>query len=325
MEYTKIIKEVGRGKNHARDIDRETARELYRSMLAGEVPELELGGLLIALRIKGEGEEEMLGFYEAMQERMMRLTPPAGRPQPIVIPSYNGARRQANLTPLLALLLSKLGLPVVVHGVSNDATRVTSEAVFAALHITAAKDVETAQQQLDNGELVFLTVNTLCAPLAAQLDLRWRMGVRNSAHTLAKLATPFGAAEALRLSSVSHPEYIPRVAKFFSAIGGTALLMNGTEGEVYANPQRCPAMNLITPQQPEPWLLQPREDEPAAEGEVLPSAKDADVTAGWIQRVLNKDLPVPQALRLQIACCLVAVGQVADVEDGLARLAAEGY
>ncbi len=325
MEYTKIIKEVGRGKNHARDIDRETARELYRSMLAGEVPELELGGLLIALRIKGEGEEEMLGFYEAMQERMMRLTPPAGRPQPIVIPSYNGARRQANLTPLLALLLSKLGLPVVVHGVSNDATRVTSEAVFAALHIAAATDAQTAQQQIDKGELVFLTVNTLCAPLATQLDLRWRMGVRNSAHTLAKLATPFGAEEALRLSSVSHPEYIPRVAKFFSAIGGTALLMNGTEGEVYASPQRCPAINLITPQQPQPLLLQPREDEPAAEGEELPSAKDAEVTAGWIQRVLNKDLPVPQALRLQIACCLVAVRQVAHVEDGLARLAAEGY
>ena len=325
MEYTKIIKEVGRGKNHARDIDRETARELYRSMLAGEVPELELGGLLIALRIKGEGEEEMLGFYEALQERVVRLTPPAGKPQPIVIPSYNGARKQANLTPLLALLLSALGLPVVVHGVSNDATRVTSEAVFAALGIAPVTDAQTAQQQLDTGELVFMTVDTLCAPLAAQLDLRWRMGVRNSAHTLAKLATPFAADEALRLSSVSHPEYIPRVAKFFRAVGGTALLLNGTEGEVYANPQRCPAINLITPQQPEPLLLQPREDHPAAEGEVLPSAKDADVTAGWIQRVLNKDLPVPHALRLQIACCLVAVGLGTDIEDGLARLEAAGY
>lgn len=34
---------------------------------------------------------------------------------------------------------------------------------------------------------------------------------------------------ALRLSSVSHPEYIGRVAKFFSDIGGRALLMHGTE------------------------------------------------------------------------------------------------
>ncbi|WP_437608278.1 DNA-binding protein YbiB [Erwinia sp. V71] len=325
MEYTKIIKEVGRGKNHARDIDRETARALYRSMLAGEVPELELGGLLIALRIKGEGEEEMLGFYEAMQERMMRLTPPAGRPVPVVIPSYNGARRQANLTPLLALLLSALGLPVLVHGISHDATRITSEQVFAALGITAVTDAASAQQRLDNGELVFMTVDTLCPPLAAQLALRWRMGVRNSAHTLAKLATPFGTETVLRLSSVSHPEYIPRVAKFFSAIGGTALLMNGTEGEVYANPQRCPAINLITPQQAEPEQLLARQDESVLQGEALPSAKEAEVTAGWIQRVLNKDVPVPQALRLEIACCLVAAGQVTDIDDGLAQLDAAGY
>ena len=99
MELNKIIKEVGRGKNHARDIDFATAQALYRAMLAGEVPDLELGGLLIALRIKGEGEEEMRGFYQAMQQQMMHLQPPAGRAMPVVIPSYNGARRQGNLTP----------------------------------------------------------------------------------------------------------------------------------------------------------------------------------------------------------------------------------
>ena len=37
MEYSKIIKEVGRGKNHARDLDEETARALYARMLNGEV------------------------------------------------------------------------------------------------------------------------------------------------------------------------------------------------------------------------------------------------------------------------------------------------
>lgn len=93
MDYRKIIKEIGRGKNHARDLDRDTARGLYAHMLNGEVPDLELGGVLIALRIKGEGEAEMLGFYEAMQNHTIKLTPPAGKPMPIVIPSYNGARK----------------------------------------------------------------------------------------------------------------------------------------------------------------------------------------------------------------------------------------
>lgn len=63
MEYKKIIKEVGRGKNHARDLDINTAYQLYHCLLDGAVPELEMGSILIALRIKGEGEEEMPGFY----------------------------------------------------------------------------------------------------------------------------------------------------------------------------------------------------------------------------------------------------------------------
>lgn len=119
MDYRKIIKEIGRGKNHARDLDRDTARGLYAHMLNGEVPDLELGGVLIALRIKGRGSRDAR-LYEAMQKHTIKLTPPAGKPMPIVIPSYNGARKQANLTPLLAILLHKLGFPVVVHGVSED-------------------------------------------------------------------------------------------------------------------------------------------------------------------------------------------------------------
>lgn len=135
MDYTKIIKEVGRGKNHARDLDLVTARALYTRMLNGEVDDLELGAILIALRIKGEGEAEMQGFYEAMQLQTIRLTPPVAKPMPIVIPSYNGARKQANLTPLLAVLLHKLGFPVVVHGVSHDPTRILTETIFALMGI----------------------------------------------------------------------------------------------------------------------------------------------------------------------------------------------
>lgn len=322
LQYNKLIKEVGRGKNHARDLDEETAYQLYRAMLNDEVPDLEMGTLLIAMRIKGEGEGEMSGFYRAVQERVLSLTPPANKPLPIVIPSYNGARRQGNLTPLLALLLSRLGFPVLVHGVSEDATRVTSETVFQALGVAAVNDAPSAQAKLEQGEPVFISVDHLCAPLAKQLGLRWRMGVRNSAHTLAKLITPFDEAAALRFASVSHPEYIPRVAKFFSAQGGRALLLNGTEGEVYANPLRCPAMSLIDGAGAQPQELVARQPEAACD---LPASKEAAVTAAWIQQVLDKARPVPQSLRLQIACCYQASGRSASLDEGLTALAAAGY
>ncbi|MGJ0126141.1 DNA-binding protein YbiB [Pantoea sp. RHCKP32] len=321
MELNKIIKEVGRGKNHARDIDFDTAVALYSAMLAGDVPDLELGAILIALRIKGEGEAEMRGFYQAMQAQMMSLRAPENRPMPIVIPSYNGARRQGNLTPLLALLLAKLGFPVLVHGVSDDATRITSEAVFAALGIAPVTTAAAAQAKLEQG-LAFITIDHLCPPMAKQLSLRWRMGVRNSAHTLAKLATPFAERAALRLSSVSHPEYVPRVAKFFSDIDAPALLLNGTEGEVYANPLRCPAISMIQGAGAEAEVWVERQPEVAVE---LPADKTAAVTARWIEEVLNQQRPVPASLRLQLACCLRASGECDSLDAAEQRIRAAGY
>ncbi len=317
MDYRKIIKEIGRGKNHARDLDFDTARGLYSRMLSGDVPDLELGGILLALRIKGEGEAEMLGFYEAMQQQTIRLTPPVTKPMPIVIPTYNGARKQANLTPLLAILLNKLGFPVLVHGVSVDPTRVVSETIFAMLGIEATLHAGQAQAKLEGHQPVFMPVSALCPPLEKQLSLRWVMGVRNSAHTLAKLATPFEKAAALRLSSVSHPEYVARVGKFFADIGGRGLLMHGTEGEVYANPQRCPQINLIDAEGSR--VLFERQDAQAQA--VLPTAKDPETTARWIEYCLSGREPIPESLKIQMACCLVATGECESLDIALTRIA----
>lgn len=318
MDYRKVIKEIGRGKNHARDLDIDTARGLYAQMLNGDVPDLEMGGILIALRIKGEGEAEMRGFYEAMQQHTLALTPPVAKPMPIVIPSYNGARKQPNLTPLLAILLNKLGFPVLVHGVSADPTRVISESIFTLLGIDPTLHAGQAQAKLEGHHPVFMPVHALCPPLEKQLAMRWRMGVRNSAHTLAKLVTPFKTDAALRLSSVSHPEYLTRVGKFFADIGGRALLMAGTEGEVYANPQRCPQINLIDAAGER--ILFARND--AAEQVALEGvAKDAESTARWIEHCLAGREAIPESLKIQLACCLVATGESATLEEGLARVA----
>ena len=318
MDYRNIIKEIGRGKNHARDLDRDTARSFYTHILNGDVPDLEMGAVLLSMRIKGEGEAELLGFYEAMQNKIIRLTPPANKPMPIVIPSYNGARKQANLTPLLAMLLHKLGFPVVVHGVSEDPTRVLTETIFALMGVSPTLNAGEAQAKLEKGELVYLQIGTLCPPIEKQLALRWRLGVRNSAHSLAKLATPFAEAAALRLSSVSHPEYITKVAKFFADIAGRSLLMHGTEGEVYANPQRCPQMTLIDAQGVR--VLSERQSESTDEALILPVSKDPEITARWIENCLSGAEPVPASLKRQLACCLVATGEAGTLSEGMERI-----
>lgn len=305
MRYNDIIKEVGRGKNSATDLPEETACALYGAMLDGEVPELELGALLIAFRVKGESEAEMLGFYHAMQQRLASLAAPAGRPLPVVLPSYNGARRQANLTPLLALLLARQGVPVLVHGVTADPKRVASAEVFAELGVRPSASTAEAQHALDAGEVAFVPIEVLAPQLDYLLKLRWRLGVRNSTHTLAKLADPFHG-RSLRLASVTHPEYLERMAGFFRATNARALLLRGSEGEVYANPKRCPRMTYFHEGAEE--VLAEAEEGVISEVPDLPGAMDPATTARWIRQALAGEVPVPHPILVQVACCLHASG-----------------
>ncbi|MDO9291196.1 MAG: DNA-binding protein YbiB, partial [Hydrogenophaga sp.] len=150
MSISHYIKDIGRGKDGARSLQREPATDLLGQVLDGTVTDLEIGGFCLAMRIKGETPQEMAGFLDATHVRLQRV--PDNGLTTVVLPSYNGARKLPVLTPLLALLLARRGVPVLVHGTATEDRRVTSEAVFAALGIEAARNVPP----LGAGELAFV-------------------------------------------------------------------------------------------------------------------------------------------------------------------------
>lgn len=311
MNWGTLIKEIGRGAHGARDLGEEDAYRMFAAMLDGAVPELELGGIMIALRIKGESVAELRGFQRAAAERMQRLVAPTGAPRPVVLPSYNGARRQPNLLPLLALLLARAGCPVLIHGVLDDFGRVTSAAILRELGITPSCSVPEAEAALAARCVAFLADEFLAPGLARLLALRRRLGVRGSAHTLAKLLDPFGG-HGLPVVSVTHPDYQVRMRDYFAATGEDALLMRGSEGEPFANPRRQPQIELLRGGKCS-VLVEQGESGAAA----LPTAIDAVTTAQWIRGALAGGQPVPEPLVQQLACCFYAAGRAGDFGQAL--------
>lgn len=67
-------------------------------------------------------------------------------------------------------------------------------------------------------------------------------------------------------------------------------------------------------------VLYERQTEMAAEAVVLPTSKDPEVTARWIERCVAGVEPVPNSLKIQLACCLLACGEVTSLEQGLSRV-----
>lgn len=240
MNYAPLIKELGRGARGARDLSGEQAEVLFGAMLDGQVPDMELGAILIALRVKGESADEMAGFLAAMQARTAGLAAPTG-PRTVLLPSFNGARKQANLMPLVALLLAREGVPVLVFGRHDFDSRYSPFELLDALGLPASPSLADAEARLAGDKLAVLPLQMLNPGLNALMALRPRLGVRNSAHSLAKLLDPFPRGRGVRVVAVTHPEYLDSMGAALPGLtagGGRALLMRASEGEAYAHLRR---------------------------------------------------------------------------------------
>jgi anthranilate phosphoribosyltransferase len=286
------LKEIGRGKQGARPLDRAEAADLFGQLLDGTVSDLEVGAFCLAMRIKGETPQEMAGFLDATRERLNLLATSSGKPL-VVLPSYNGARRLPVLTPLLAGLLARRGLPVAIHGTATEASRVFVRDVLEALDVQPA----AAAGEVKDGQVSYLPTELLCPGLKRLLDVRKVVGLRNSAHSLVKLMNPC-RGPAVIVSSYTHPEYAVSMGAVFELTGATALLLRGTEGEVVADARRLPQMEGFVRGQR--VLLQEGRKGTITDLPHLPREVDPATTAAYIREVLAGHKPVPDSLGLQV-------------------------
>ena len=298
MSISHYIKDIGRGRDGARPLDRAQAADLMGQILDGHVSDLELGAFCIAMRIKGETAQEMAGFLDATRARIHPIQ--ASGPV-VVIPSYNGARKLPVLTPLLAQLLARKGLAVVIHGTATESARVTSQEVLRAMGTAALTEPGSVQ----SGELVFAPTELLCPGLQRLLDVRRVIGLRNPAHSLVKLLNPTNTTDALLVSSYTHPEYAVSMAATFELTGARALLLRGTEGEAVADARRTPRMDAFFRGQRVPLV----EGQTGSLTQLPELAKgiDALTTARYTHAVLRGELPVPPPLAAQVQAVLTAL------------------
>ena len=304
-----LLKIIARGAKGARALSADETRTLFDAILAGRVAPAELGGVLIAYRIKGETPVELRAMLDAAHATFTPLVAPADAPPPVLLPSYNGARKQPNLTPLLALLLAREGIPVLVHGQHHSgANRVGTQAIFEALGHDACQSAAQAEAALRTRRVAYLPIAALSPALERLLEMRAVLGVRNSGHTVVKLLQPF-AGPALRLVNYTHPEYRETLSEMFADAANSAapgvLLARGTEGEPVADARRQTAIEGFSDGGYTLW--QAAEEGATGAPPPLPAA-DALATAQWIEAVLAGDVPVPAPIARQVEVIRQALG-----------------
>jgi anthranilate phosphoribosyltransferase len=309
-----FIKIAGRGAAGSRALSRGQSQEAFATMLDGRASMAEVGAFTMAMRMKGESADELAGFLDATHTRCRLL---AADSPVVVLPSCNGARRLPNLTPLLARLLAREGVKVLLHSprphAGEESRRLTTPALLPALGLEMAESESAVQCHWARGEPAFVSTAWLCPPLQTLLDLRWLIGVRGPAHTVAKMLAPVAGAPALRVVNHTHPEFGNLMRQWVRDDAANALLLRGLEGEPVSDPRRQAELMLHLGGAAIPELSVAADAVPASAALDLPllaGRPDPQSSARWTHEVLSGQRPLPTPLARQVQTLTAAVGRL---------------
>ncbi|MDP2028901.1 MAG: DNA-binding protein YbiB [Thiobacillus sp.] len=316
MNYATLIRQIETGET----IDFAEARALGAALLDGGVPELETAAFLVAFNQHDPGPDAWLGLHAALAERLPDFVAPPGPCRTVVLPAYHGVRAHPHLTPLLALLLKSFGVPVLIHGVLEGGGGVAAAYVLRELGIMPCSTTAQVNAGLRDEGLAFAPVAMLSPGLASLLALRGRLGIDGWVTRLVTMADVLGE-RSVRVTPTTSANDLAMTREVLQALGGHALLMQGCEGEAFANPLLRPDMTLVQDGQVQHLYDAQSTPSPLAN---LP-ALDARATGAWTSEVLHDHLSLPLPIRNQLAACLYGAGYTEDLNQARAITAINGF
>ena len=174
----------------AGDLSEHESAALLRGMAAGELPPPLAGGLLVALRAKGEVASEIRGFAQAMRELAVRPAVPPGAAYVDVVGTGGDRSGSLNLSTGAALLAAACGARVLKHGNRSISSRSGSADVLSALGLPVPLDEAQAGACLDALGFTFLFAPHYHPAMKAIAPVRVALGVRTMFNILGPLANP---------------------------------------------------------------------------------------------------------------------------------------
>lgn len=122
--FRTLLKKVGSGSHTSEPLTRSEASEAAQMMLDQEATPAQIGAFMIAHRIKRPTAEELAGFLDTYSKIGPKLsTVQADYPAMVFGLPYDGRSRTAPTQPLVSLMLSAMGCPVLLHGGTRMPTK----------------------------------------------------------------------------------------------------------------------------------------------------------------------------------------------------------
>ncbi|HTU29306.1 MAG TPA: anthranilate phosphoribosyltransferase [Solirubrobacteraceae bacterium] len=209
------------------DLTRERAAQVMARIMAGEVSEIQIAGLLIALRTKGETVDELAGLATTMRELATPVAVAVDRAELLDTAGTGGGRRTFNVSTTAALIAAGAGCTVAKHG-NRSATGLSGSADLLEA-LGARIDLGPAQVSRCIEEVGF---GFMFAPAHHQatryvIPVRRDLAVRTIFNFLGPLTNPAGAER--QLIGVSDARYLETMARALGKLGTRRALVVSSE------------------------------------------------------------------------------------------------
>jgi anthranilate phosphoribosyltransferase len=176
-------------------LSRADAAAAFDAILSGEVTPSQLGGFLMALRVRGETVEEITGAVTAMRAKMLPVVAP---PDAIDVVGTGGdGSGSYNVSTLAALIVAACGVPVAKHGNRAASSKSGTADTLAALGVKIGVSPELVERCIREAGIGFMLATTHHAAMRHVGPTRAELGARTIFNLLGPLANPAGVKRQL--------------------------------------------------------------------------------------------------------------------------------
>jgi anthranilate phosphoribosyltransferase len=197
-------------------------------IMDGEATPAQIGAFLVALRVKGETVEEVVGAARAMRARALGLRVPPGVVVDTCGTGGDGAS-SINISTIAALVVAAAGVRVAKHGNRAQSSRAGSADVLEVLGVDVAAPVAVVERCLEEVGIGFLFAPAFHGATRHASGPRREIGVRTIFNLLGPLTNPAGARH--QLIGVYAAALVEPMARALGQLGAErALVVHGEGG-----------------------------------------------------------------------------------------------
>jgi len=198
-----------------RDLSPDMAHDVMIEMMSGAATSSQMASFMTAMRMKGETEDELVGFASAMREKSAHITSP---PNAVDLCGTGGdGSGTFNISTVASFVVAASGIPVAKHGNRSVSSKSGSADLLDALGIPYSLQPSAVQSCLDNTGFAFMFAPIFHASMKNVLGPRREVGIRTFFNLLGPLTNP--ARVSNQLVGVYDPALVGKMAKVLARLG----------------------------------------------------------------------------------------------------------